>query len=506
MSSFRRMAIAGFSIFGLLTTVQASAETLRVGWPATAVTAAYPFARDDGGGLRGAIYDSLTWLNVKGVLSPRLALSWEIESANTWVFRLRENVVFSNGEPFNAETVVSALDIFYDPAVLHPRTADMGSIESYRARGPYELEITTSQPDPLLAKRLSQLPMIEPKAWADKGQDLYSKEPVGTGPYSVISWGGNNAQPVLEHVPTSWRPIGNITRIEVTVISDPGTRVSGMLSGQLDFIVSLASDDIPMMELAGFIVHKTDTPNILSIAFRTVRSDESPLTDARVRRAMNHAVDKGAISKYILGGLNQVAHQPALPGLIGYNPDAVPFDYNPEKAKALLADAGFSDGFPLKFAVYGGLLPGDTLIFQKMAQDLGAIGIETELQQVSFPDYVRRLFNGEWDGIDGFSIGWMNNALWDPQKSFEQFSCAYSAAFYCDEDMMPLIEAASTEMDPVAREQMLKDIVLAYTESAAALWLIDFAGASAYNAGIDVGDFRLDGTVYEQMTFKSPND
>ena len=75
MSSFRRMAIAGFAIFGLLMTVQASAETLRVGWPATAVTAAYPFARDDGGGLRGAIYDSLTWLNVKGVLSPRLALS-----------------------------------------------------------------------------------------------------------------------------------------------------------------------------------------------------------------------------------------------------------------------------------------------------------------------------------------------------------------------------------------------------------------------------------------------
>ncbi len=489
------------AIFTLLAPLLVEAKTLRVGWPATPVTAAYPFARDDGAGLRNAFYDALTWFDVKGVLHPRLAVSWTNESPKTWVFKLREGVVFSNGVPFNAETVVAALDIFYDPKTLHPRTADIGRFESYRARGPYELEITTAQPDPVFPRRIALLPIIEPNAWVEMGQNDYSKEPVATGAYRPSSWGGNNSRPILEHVPTSWRSIGNVTRVDITITSDPGSRVSGMLSGQLDLVGSLGSDDIPTVEAAGFKVHKVESPNILSIAFRTFREDDTPLTDARVRRALNFAVDKQSIVDFILGGRNRVVHQPAAPGVIGYDPNIPPFDYNPEKAKALLADAGYANGFPLKFAVYGGLLPNDTLIFQKVAQDLGAIGVQTELRQISFPDYVRRLFNADWDDIDGFSIGWLLNSVWDPQRSIDQFSCAYSAPFYCDRDLMPLIDQARVEMDPIRREELLKEIIFTLSQSGAALWLVDFSGSVAYDADIEVGPFRLDGTMFEQMTY-----
>ncbi len=401
------------------------AKVLRVGWPAAPVSAAYPFARDDGGGLRNAFYDALTWFDHKGTLHPRLAVSWTNESPKTWVFKLRQSVVFNNGAPFNAESLIAALDSFFDPESLHPRIADIGRFESYRARGPYEVEITTAQPDPIFPRRIAQLPIIEPNAWKEMGQDVYSKEPVTTGPYRAVSWGGNNTRPTFEHVPTSWRSIGNISRIEITVTSDPGSRVSGLLAGQLDLIGSLASDDIPTVEAAGFKIHRTQSPNILSIAFRTVGNEGSPLTDTRVRRALNFAVDKQGIVDFILGGLNRVVHQLAAPGVIGYNPDMPKFDYNPDKSRALLAEAGYAEGFPLKFAVYGGLLPNDTLIFQKVAQDLGAIGVQTELRQISFPDYVRRLFNADWDDIDGFSLGWLHISTWDPQRSIDQFSCAY---------------------------------------------------------------------------------
>lgn len=487
--------LIGISFSGLL-----KAETLRVGWPATAVSAAYPFARDDGGGIRMAFYDALTWLDINGVLNPRLAVSWENEDDTTWIFQLREGVTFSNGEPFNAQTAVAVLDIFLDPAANHPRTADVSDIASYRARGPYELEIITTEPDPVFPRRMGLVPMIEPKAWAEMGQEQYSREPVGTGPYKIVSWGGNNTRPILEHVPTSWRPIGNIKRVEMRVITDPGARISGMLSGQLDFIMGVPPDDIMMLEASGISLRKLNSPNVLSISFRTVRDDESPLSDARVRRAINHAVDKEAIAQLILGGNNQAMHQPAIPGLIGYNPDLEPFDYNPEKAQAMLAEAGFENGFDLKFSVYSGLLPGDTLIFQKVAQDLGAVGVNTELRQISFPDYVRRIFSGEWGDTDGFSIGWMNNLLWDPQRAITQFSCAYTTPFYCDEDLMPLIEAARVEMDPVKREQLLKDIMKGLVDSGAALWLTDFSGSAAYAANIEVGDFRIDGTLFEAMT------
>ena len=366
--------------------------------------------------------------------------------------------MFSNGEPFNADTVVATLTELYNSEVLHARKADMGTIIGYEARSPYVVAITTTEPDPLLPNRLTQLPIIEPKAWATLGQEQYSRTPVGTGPYTLESWGPNNSNPILVVSESSWRDVEHITRVEVTVMPDVGSRVTGLMSGELDMAVSLPSDDIATLKAMGKTVMVVPNPSILSIALRTVRTDDSPLKDARVRRALNYAVDKQSIVDFILGGTTRVAHQPSTPDLIGYNPEAEPFDYNPERAQQLLAEAGYADGFPLKFSVYGGLLPGDSLIFQKVAQDLAAIGVDVELRQISFPDYVRRLFNADWEDIDGFSIGWMNMNLWDPQKAFEQFSCAYTAPFYCDEESMPLIEAAASEMDPVKRAALLQEI------------------------------------------------
>ncbi|NKB42707.1 MAG: hypothetical protein GKS03_00375 [Alphaproteobacteria bacterium] len=495
------IAFATFVPFITITPSLADSTTLRVGFPVAAATGGYPFARDDGGGLRFAFYDGLTRFTPTGELLPALATSWQNETPTTWVFQLREGVVFSNGEVFDADSVVATLTELYNPDVLHPKKADMGNIDGYRARDPYTVEITTSKPDPLIPRRMSQLPMIEPKAWAALGKDGYARTPIGTSAYTVESWGANNTKPVLAVAESSWRKVKHVKRVEMTIIPDPGSRVSGLLSKELDMAISLASDDIAMLKANDITIRMTTNPSILSIALRTVRSDDSPIKDFRVRQALNYAVDKQSIADFILGGTSRVAHQPATPELIGYNPDAEPFDYNPDKARQLLAEAGYSKGFPLKFAVYGGVLPGDTLIFQKIAQDLAAIGVQTELRQISFPDYVRRLFNADWGDIDGFSIGWLNMQLWDPQKSFEQFSCMYTAPFYCDEGMMPLIDNARTEMDPVKREKLLKDIVLRFRNQAAALWLVEFAGANGLQPSYEVGQFRLDGSVFEQIEY-----
>lgn len=480
------------------------AATLRVGHPSLAVTSADPFARDEGGGIRFAIYDGLTWLSRDGELKPSLALSWENEDDTTWVFKLREGIVFSNGEAFTAASVVATFDALLDSTKNHGRANDFVTIASYTARDDYTVEIKTKVPDPLLPKRFGQLPIIDPKAYAELGHEQYARTPVGTAAYTVESWGSNNSQPVLVASETSWREVKYYDRIEKTVITDPGARISGLLSGRLDFTISLASDDIPTLEGAGMEVSVLKNPSILSIALRTVRDDDSPIKDARVRRALNYAVNKQAIVDYILGGTTQVAHQPSTPGLIGYNPDAEPFDYNPEKARELIAEAGYSDGIDLKFSVYGGILPGDTLIFQQVAQDLGAVGVNVELRQISFPDYVRRLFNADWGDIDGFSIGWMNLNLWDPQKAYEQFSCGYSAPFYCDEDAMPLIEAAGTEMDPVKREALLKEVVLRLRDQGASIWLTEMSGAVAHKPGLDLSEFRIDGSAYAKMDYNAP--
>lgn len=481
---------------------RAVAETLRVGWVVTAPTSANPFARDEGGGLRWAIYDGLTWFDANGTVKPRLTKSWINETPTTWVFQLREGVSFSNGEAFDAASAVATFDALFDSDASHPRAEELGLIESYQARSPYVLEITTKQPDPLLPNRLALLPMIAPKAWIDKGVDQYAREPVGTGPYTAVSWGANNTKAVLEHVPSSWRAVGDITRVEFTVIPEPASRMSALLTDAIDLAISIASDDIPMLESAGFDSHVIKSPNILSMAFRTVRDSSTPLSDPDVRRALNHAVNKEAIAQILLGGIARVTHQPAVPELPGYSPTIQPFEYNPAKAKALLSSAGYPRGFPLRFLVYGNLTPNDTLIFQQVGQDLRAIGVDAEVQQIAFPDFVRRLFNGDWEDADGFSLGWMNHVLRDPQRSLEQYSCDFAASFYCDDDLTPLIAAAAVEMDTDTRKEMLEEIVTKLHDRAAALWLVDFSGSIVVRSDIDVEDVRIDGAMYETMSLK----
>ncbi len=375
--------LMGLLIMGLLhvfVSSPAQSDVLRVGWVVTAPTAANPFARDEGGGLRWAIYDGLTWFDANGTVKPRLAETWENETPTTWVFRLREGVSFSDGETFDAASAVATFDALLDPEDRHPRVEDLGLIESYRARESHVLEIVTKQPDPLLPNRLALLPMIAPNAWADKGTDQYARDPVGTGPYTAVSWGPNNTRAIIEHVPSSWRPVGDITRVEFTVIPEPASRMSALLTNAIDVASSIASDDIPMLESAGFKKHVIKSPNILSMAFRTVRDDFTPLADPIVRRALNHAVNKDAIAQILLGGIPRVSHQPAVPELSGYSADIQPFEFNQAKARDLLIEAGYADGFSLKFYVYGNLTPNDTLVFQQVGQNLREIGIDAEIQ------------------------------------------------------------------------------------------------------------------------------
>jgi peptide/nickel transport system substrate-binding protein len=504
MSLFQRALLLLIASGLAAATARAEVTTLRVGHPTPAVTGAYPFARDEGGGIRYAMYDALTWHTFKGKLMPALALSWENESPTTWVFKLRPGVTFSNGKPFDASAVIGTLDAMYDPTVVHPRTADVGPLESYRARDDMTVEIVTPAPDPLLPKRMSLVPIIDPDVWAEIGQAGYARTPVVTGPYTIESWGGNNTRPVLIAREESWRKVKQMTRVEMNVITDVGARISGLLTGEFDIAISLGSDDIAMLEASGMNISVLDSPDILSLALRTVRDDDSPLKDARVRRALNYAVNKQAIVDFILSGTTRVAHQPLSEGLIGYNPDVAPFHYDPDKAKALLAEAGYAGGFDLEFYVYGGLLPGDTLIFQQVAQDLTNVGVRTQMRQVPFPDYVRRLFAGDWDNADGFSIGWMNRVMWDPQRSYEQFSCAYAAPFYCDEEAMPLIAASRTEMDPARREALMQDIVRRLTDQGAALWLVEFSGVVGMRPGFSTPEFRIDGSMFQDVTHTAP--
>jgi peptide/nickel transport system substrate-binding protein len=305
-------------------------------------------------------------------------------------------------------------------------------------------------------------------------------------------------------VPTSWPKSKQIDVIETLTVTDATARIKALLSGRVDIALGLGPDDLEEVKAAGYETLVTPVPSVLAVAFRTVRDDAAPLKDVRVRLAMNHAVDKETIVKHILAGTTRVASQGTVPGIPGYNSNLKPFAYDPAKAKALLTEAGYPNGFKMVMLVYGGLLPNDTTVFQKVAQDLGAIGVKVELRSMTFADYARRLFNGDWQGVDAFSNGWLSIGVGDPVRAVDQFSCAYNAPFFCQPDMMPLIDATRSEMDPARRDQLMQDVMAAFNQTAVALWLVEFSSIAGISPRVKNYATRSDaiGILFESMTIE----
>jgi peptide/nickel transport system substrate-binding protein len=492
----------------LLTATASAAEgTLRVASPGPIYAFAHPYTRDEGGGVRDAIYDTLTRISTAGRLEPGLAESWEVVSPLTWRFRLRPGVVFSNGAPFDATTVVRAFALLRAPGAIGqlPRAAELATVAGVMAVDAMTVEIRTTEPDPLLARRLNMLAIVEPEAWSAMGVDAYIRAPVGTGPYRVRRWRDGGSGVTLEAWPSAWRRARDVKTIEMTVVLDPAARIRSLLSGQVDVAPSLAPDDIEAIRAAGYVVRIGGINSVLSIAYRNVRDDAAPLKDVRVRQALNFAVDKQAIVDEILAGTTRIATQGSASGLPGHDPGIAPVPYDPARAKALLTEAGHGDGFELTIAVYGGALPNDSLIFQKMAQDLGDVGVRVTLRAMAFPDYVRRLFDGDWSGIDAFSNGWLGSGLGDPIRAVDQFSCGFQAAFFCAPEVMPAIAATRTEMDPDRRAGLMRQVMRELNRVGVALWLVEFPSLTGLAPHIQNYDTRDAIISFENITFMPRN-
>lgn len=480
------------------------ATTLRLAMPVPIISFGNPYTRDEGSYIRGAIFDSLTLVTRTGGLQSALAESWELESPTSWVFRLRQGISFANGEPFNAEAVVRNLALLREEGALArlPRAVEIDTITEITALDAHTINIRTKAPDPLLPRRLNMIAMVAPNAWQQMGVDAFARAPVGTGPYKVARWREGNSGGLMEAVPTSWRQAKDVKAVDIVVVADPAARIKALMAGQVDVVPAIGPDDVEALREAGFQVLVTPGNSVLCIAFRTERPEASPLKDVRVRHALNHAVDKHGIVAQILSGTTRVASQGSASNVPGHDETIQPVAYDPAKAKTLLAEAGYPNGFDLTIAVYGGLLPNDSLIFQKVAQDLGAVGVRVQLRTMVFADYVRRLMSGEWEGIDAFSNGWLGGGLGDPIRSVDQFSCAFHAKFFCAPEVMPAIDATRTEMDPARREALMRTVMRELNNVGVALWLVEFSGITALTPRVGDYDTRDNTPVYEKISLQ----
>lgn len=501
LNALRFLAI---TTLGLTLSPNVNAETLRAAGTGNIAAMLNPFASLFQGVINphSMIHDMLFTISTDGTLEQGLALSAEPTSDTTWRINLRPGVRYSNGRPFTAEAVVKTINYLQSSAAgRYVISAETRTIKSIRAVDDLTLEVETFVPDVLLPRRFGTIPMPEPWLYEDLGPDEFSQAPIGTGSYVVEDWRSDEQRPLLVAHAESWRAPVEFDRVDIRIVKDAPSQVPALMSGQIDLGYNFGVVEIDALSEMGFNVTTRPGGQIISIALSNTDPNK-PFADQRVRQALNYAVDKQAIADIIMFGTTTPAGQPGIPGMTGYNPDVSPYPYDPKRAKALLLDAGYGDGFSFKAQVLiTGVLEAPTM-YQKIAQDLAAIGVGMEIKPLQGPEWIQKYFSGDWGKADAISATWNGASYWDVIRAIEIFSCKKTGAFFCAPDLMPMIDSTHGMFDPVKREKALQGLSLAMHDLAPAIFLVQIVDVIAASDKFDTLPFRHKQLAVDKLRLK----
>ncbi len=443
----------------------------------------------------GALFDGLTTVDADGRVRPALALQWRSTDERTWLFELRPGVTFSDGEKFTAATVVRNIEALHAPEARGWIVArDAGRLTA-RAVDELTVELRTAEPNPVLPRTISTLMFVAPDAWDRLGPEEFAKQPVGTGPFRVVgAWDGTRLE--LDAFRESWRA-PKVDRLVLLDVRDMAERVARLAAHEFDIATIVDPDVRATLEAAGASLHVRNGTGVIVIDF--VTTGGSPLRDARVRQALNYAIDRQALVERFLAGATRPAGSGLRANVPGYDASIAPYTYDPAKARALLAEAGHGDGLVLRADVSAGASANQAALRRQIIAYLEAVGVQVDLRERSVPDLMGNMFRGGWES-DMFFMEYDASTALEATAPLQLHSCGWMAPWYCNEAATPLIAALAAERDEAARDRLLGRIYRLYHDDASALYLYEAVGFDA--VGPDVADFRTPNGVIDYAAIR----
>ncbi len=469
----------------VLTSGMAQAETLRWARAGDALTLD-PHAQNEGptSALAHQIMEPLVMRDMTGAMVPGLATEWgpSESNPNVWVFQLRENVTFHDGAAFDSEDVVFSLNRAMTKDSDYKEL--LASVKEVRATGSHTIEIETNGPNPIMPNNLTNMFMMD-KDWAEAngavkvqdyegGEDTYAaKNANGTGPYKLVS-----REPDVKTVLTindSYWGKGDfpmeVTDIVYTPIQNAATRVAALLSGEVDFIQDVPVQDLGRVAAADGLDVRTAPQNRviffgMNMGDADLKNDnvegKNPLADVRVRRAMSMAINRDAIKQVVMRGQSAPAGMISPPFVNGWNKE---MDSSSKTdlagAKALMAEAGYGDGFSIQLDCPNDRYINDEAICQAAVGMLAQIGITVNLDAKPKAQHFP-LINTL--ATDFYMLGW-GVPTYDSEYIFnflahtkgEKYG-SWNGTRFSDPDLDAKIEALASETDLTKRDAMINEI------------------------------------------------
>lgn len=329
------------------------------------------------------LYDTLTRWDSALVLQPGLATSWKAVNDTTWEFTLRPGVKFHDGSPFAAEDVKATLERNMQPGKTVV-TPGFTTIEVVQVTGPLGIRIITKKPDPLLAVRMAQMgsQILPARLITDDGVKDLARRPVGTGAYRFVEW-VKDERLVMEANRDWWGWEGKapgIDRIVWKPIPDEFPRIVALEKGDADMITNVPPDRMKA-------IADGRTTKILTVpATRTVtfwmNTNQPPLSDKRVRQAMHSALDVNGLVKNLYAGMGKPMSGGLADTDFGFNPALKPYPFDPVKARALLAQAGYGSGIDVTLFAGNGTMVNDKALIEAIADMWGKVGIRARIEMM----------------------------------------------------------------------------------------------------------------------------
>jgi peptide/nickel transport system substrate-binding protein len=428
--------------------------------------------------LSETLFDPLVRTDAVAKPVPSLAESWTVDG-DTWTFNLRKGVKFSDGSPFTAKDVIFT----YDRVPKVPNSPSsyalyLSSIDRVEAVDDHTLKIVTKGPSPVLLPNLSMVPIMSSQAAAgpapegkttvelNRGDGL-----VGTGPYKFVSW-KRGAEIVFERNPHYWGEAPAWDRVIYRPISNPAARVAALLAGDVDLIEDPPTDDLPKLK-ENKALHVQETPSVRIIYIALMQGDEvppgmsgtngkNPLQDRRVREALSLAIDRQSIVDRVMGGSAMAAaNLLAYPGFGASEKHAKASGPDVERAKKLLAEAGYPDGFTMSLGSPAGRYTNDQRIAQVVAAMWARIGVkanvETMAPAVFFKQrnaYAFSSYLAGWAASSGEMLNPLNSLVVTKQPELGLGTTNWSK--YSNPEADKLVLEASRTLDDGKRSQLLQ--------------------------------------------------
>jgi peptide/nickel transport system substrate-binding protein len=365
------------------------------------------------------IYESLVGRDEQFKLEPRLALSWSMLDGHTWRFKLRPGVKFHDGSPMTADDVVFSILRSIDPKSQQRPTYP--NVTGAKKVDDLTVDIITSQPTPILPRALTNSRIMS-KAWCiahhvEKPLDFRAKEETyaarhanGTGPFMLKSWEPDQ-KTVLVANPAYWGRHGNVTEAVYLTVATGATRLAGLISGEIDFVVDSGVQDIDRLKSTpGFTVEMTEGTGANFLGFDYAHdtltySDvkgKNPFRDIRVRQAIRYAIDLKAIQSKVMRGLASEGSAFVTPAIEGWDKkfEKLP-PYDLERSRALLKEAGYANGFSVDLDC-SAQAPADA-VCQAIAGMLARVGIKLNFDPKPFNVLLPKLTSRD---TSLYAIGW----------------------------------------------------------------------------------------------------